>query len=295
MSEQTPAGVIHDIGYQRYAGPRLGRRYIVTSIYTHSLRTAFGLGRTGKAKIFPWLVAGSIGLSAVVLAVLRVQLSDTEEIGNAYTGFADTMSWLVIFAVAVAAPELVSRDLRSGVTALYFSRPLRSHDYVLAKLAGLASTVWLLLGAPQLIMFAVSGFSMEGGASKVWDEFTSMLGGTLYAAIWAAVFASVALLVASVTGRRAFAAGGVVAVFLVTTPVVGVLASLPSTTANHLAGLFSPTTLIQGLWRWLSGAGPDSGGLDVGDFGPWYAVTAAALVGACVVLLLLRYRKVAGR
>ena len=39
MSETT-TGVIHDIGYQRYTGPRLGRAYGVRSLYTHSLRTA---------------------------------------------------------------------------------------------------------------------------------------------------------------------------------------------------------------------------------------------------------------
>jgi ABC-2 type transport system permease protein len=241
------AGVIHDIGYQRYAGLRLGRRYIVASMYTHSLRTAFGLGRTAKAKIFPWLVAGTIGLAAVVVAVLRTPASDGD-VSNIYTGFADSVSWLVLFAVAVAAPELVSRDLRSGVTALYFSRPLRSHDYVFAKLAALGTAVWLLLGVPLLIIFVISGFSLRGGAARVWDDFTTMLGGLLYAGIWAVVFASIALLVASITGRRAFAAGGVVAVFLVTTPVVGVLASLPSETANHLAGLASPSTVVIGLW-----------------------------------------------
>jgi ABC-2 type transport system permease protein len=49
-----PSGVIHDIGYQRYTGPRLGRGYAIRSLYLHSLRTAFGLGRSAKAKIFPW-------------------------------------------------------------------------------------------------------------------------------------------------------------------------------------------------------------------------------------------------
>jgi ABC-2 type transport system permease protein len=289
MSE--PAGVIHDIGYQRYAGQRRGRGYILRSLYTHSLRTAFGLGRTAKAKIFPWLVAGTIGLAAVVLAVLRVQMSDNE-IDDVYAGFADTMSWLVIFSVAVAAPELVSRDLRSGVPALYFSRPLRSSDYVFAKLLALATTVWLLLGAPQLLMFGISGFSMDGGAGQIWDEFTDMLGGLLYAGLWAAVFASIALLVASLTGKRAFAAGGIVAVFLVSAPVVAVMASLPSQTANELAGIFSPPSLIQGVRTWLEGSSQEAG-LQVGDFGPLYLATAVGLVVACVVLLLLRYRKVA--
>jgi ABC-2 type transport system permease protein len=289
MSE--PAGVIHDIGYQRYAGVRRGRGYIVRSMYTHSLRTAFGLGRTAKAKIFPWLVAGTIGLAAVILAVVRVQVGDGE-IEDAYTGFADTMSWLVIFSVAVAAPELVSRDLRSGLPSLYFSRPLRSSDYVMAKLLALASTVWLLLGAPQLLMFGISGFSMDGGAKRIWTEFTDMLAGMLYAGLWAAVFASIALLVASVTGKRAFAAGGIVAVFLISAPVVAVMASLPSQTANEIAGMFSPPSLIQGVRMWVEGdtQAPD---LPVGPFGPVYLAVALGLVLVCVVLLLLRYRKVA--
>ena len=47
--------------------------------------------------------------------------------------------------------------------------------------------------------------------------------------------------------------------------------------------------------RWASNGGPDSQGLDVGGFGPLYAGVAVALVVLCVVLLLLRYRKVARR
>ena len=57
MSE---TGVIHDIGYQRYRGPRLGRGYAARSLYLHSLRTAFGLGRSAKAKVFPWLIVGIV-------------------------------------------------------------------------------------------------------------------------------------------------------------------------------------------------------------------------------------------
>ena len=39
MSEVTanaPSGVIHDIGYQRYDGPRLGRRYVFGSLYARA-------------------------------------------------------------------------------------------------------------------------------------------------------------------------------------------------------------------------------------------------------------------
>ena len=56
----SDAGVIHDIGYQRYEGPRLGRGALFGSLYVHGLRAAFGLGRPAKSKIFPWGVAGIV-------------------------------------------------------------------------------------------------------------------------------------------------------------------------------------------------------------------------------------------
>ncbi|RZU78083.1 MULTISPECIES: ABC transporter permease [Micromonospora] len=294
MSE--PTGVIHDIGYQRYTGPRLGRRHVFGALYLHGLRTVFGLGRTAKAKIFPWLVVGIVTLVAAGITAVRSQIG---EVVMTYAQFADSMSWLVIFFVAVAAPELVSRDLRSGVLPLYFSRPLPRDDYPLAKLLALVSAIWLLLGGPQLVMFLGAAFTTDKGMRGVWDELLDLLPGLLYAGLWAAVFASIGLLVASLTGKRAFAAGGIVAVFLMTTPIVGTLSILPSRTINELAFLASPSTLVGGVGTWALGdlLVPEGrgGGVPIGGFGPVYGVAAVLLVAACVALLLLRYRKVAAR
>jgi ABC-2 type transport system permease protein len=281
------AGVIHDIGYQRYTGPRLGRRYVFTSMYVHGLRTAFGLGRSAKAKIFPWFVVGVVFLTGVVLAAVRAQVPDA---GVTYSAFVDMMAWLVIFFVAVVAPELVSRDLRAGVLPLYFSRPLRRSDYAYAKLAALATAVWLLLGAPQIVMFLVAAFSADT-MSQFWTEVGDVGQGLFYAVLWAAVFAGIGLLVASLTGKRAFAAGGIVAVFLMTTPIVGVVSVMPSQTMNDLALLFSPPSLVFGVGIWLF----DTGNVDdsIGSFGPLYLAVTIGLVAGCVALLQARYRKVA--
>ena len=285
MSE---ASVIHDIGYQRYAGPRLGRGPVFGALYVHGLRAAFGFGRTAKAKIFPWLVAGITVLVAVILAAVR---SQTGVVALNYVQFADAMSWLVILFAAIVAPELVSRDLRAGVLPLYFSRPLRAGDYIGAKFAALVTAVWLLLGVPQLIMFLGAAFTTKTGMSGVWSELGDLLPGWAYSLLWALLFAAISLLIASLTGKRAFAAGGIVAVFLMTTPVVGVLSILPSHTAQQLAGLASPMTLISGVGTWLIHT-PNSG-IDIGEFGPVYAIEAATLVATCLLLLLARYRKVA--
>jgi ABC-2 type transport system permease protein len=285
MSE---AGVIHDIGYQRYQGPRLGRFAVLSSLYQHGLRATFGFGRSAKSKIFPWGVAGIVLLVAVINAAVRSQT------GNwlfDYYQFDDSISWLVIFFVAIVAPELVSRDLRSGVLPLYFSRPLRAADYVLAKVAALVTAVWLLLGVPQLIMFLGGAFTTKTGMKGVWHELAMLLPGWGYSVLWAFIFTSISLLVASLTGKRAFAAGGIVAVFLMTAPVVGVLSVLPSETSRHLAGLASPMSLISGVEGWLRGR--HDLGIDVGDFGVIYGIEAFCIIAVCLLLLLARYRKVA--
>ena len=284
----SDTSVIHDIGYQRYDGPRLGRRHVFGAIYIHGLRTAFGFGRSAKAKIFPWLVVGVTLLVAVIVAAVRAQAGIV--VMN-YFQFAGSMSWLVILFVAIVAPELVSRDMRAGVLPLYFSRPLRAADYIGAKFVALVSAVWLVLGVPQFVMFLGAAFTTKTGMSGVWTEVGDLLPAWAYSLLWAVLFAAISLLIASMTGKRAFAAGGIVAVFLMTTPVFGVLSSLPSRTAQELAGLASPMTLVTGIGSWL--IPQTNGGIIVGQFGAVYAIEAATLIFACLLLLLARYRKVA--
>lgn len=281
--------VIHDIGYQRYSGARLGRAAVFGALYVHGLRAAFGLGRTFKAKIFPWLVVGIVCLVGVIVAAIRAQ---TGFVVLNYVQFADSMSWLVIFFVAIVAPELVSRDVRAGVLPLYFSRPLRAVDYVGAKVAALITAVWLVLGGPQLIMFLGAALTTKKGMSGVWHELLDVLPALAYSLLWALVFAAISLLVASVTGKRAFAAGGIVAVFLMTTPIVGVLSIMPSSAARAMAGLASPMTLVGGVGNWLLPVAARPG-LSIDRFGPVYGIEAFTLVAACLFLLLARYRRVA--
>ncbi len=279
--------VIHDIGYQRYTGARLGRGYAVRSLYTFTLRTAFGLGRGTKAKIFPWSVAGLGLLIAAVAVAVRAQ---TNEVAISYLRFPDAIVILVIIFLTVVAPELVSRDLRAGVLPLYFARPLRRSDYALVKYAALATAVWLVLAVPQLLMFLGGAFGSTTGMSGVWFEAGDFAQGLGYAAIDALLLSSIAILVAALTGRRAMAAGAVVAVLLVTWWVVGILSSIGGQTQQQLAGLVSPVTLPQGIRRWLFGNANLS--IDIGSYGPLYGAVGLAFTLLCVLLLVSRYRRV---
>jgi ABC-2 type transport system permease protein len=272
--------VIHDIGYQRYDGPRLGRGYAARSLFVHGLRTAFGLGRTAKAKIFPWIVIGLVGAIALILAVAK---SLGEQIS--YQDLPQTVSVVVLVFLAVVAPELVSRDLRNQLLPLYFSRPVHRSDYALAKLLSLVSAVWLLMAGAQTLVFAAGAF----GTGDVFGELAELLKGFAVAGFYALIFSSLAILIASVASRRAFAAGAIAAVFLVTLSVAGVLTELGGDPVSYLAPLASPVMLPEGVREWVF----HTGQVDVGRFGPLYGAVGVLLPAVFVLALLLRYRKVA--
>jgi ABC-2 type transport system permease protein len=287
MSADQHAGVIHDIGYQRYGGARLGRRYVLRSLYGHGVRTAFGLGRSARAKVFPWIVVGIVSLVAIVVTAIRGQSGEPV---ISYVGFPLPVIVLVVIFNAIVAPELVSRDLRNGVLPLYFSRPPTRNDYALAKLAAVVTSTFLLLAGPQLFMFIGGSFTLPD-AGAVWDEFVDLAAGLAVSAMYALITGTLSLLVASFFGRRAVAAAMVVALFLVPTPVFGILSSIGSQTMTELAGLVNPVTMVDGVAHWLFSAKFDETMSYPGPYGAVYAAVAAGTVVAATLLLLLRYRR----
>jgi ABC-2 type transport system permease protein len=294
---ETTTGVIHDIGYQRYDGPRLGRGYAVRSLYTHGLRTAYGLGRSAGAKAFPWGVLGLLMAIAAVLVAVQSQVPG-ERIVN-YWQFPTQVNLLILLFCAIAAPELVSRDIRGGVLPLYFSRPLTRSDYPLAKWGALVTAVFLALLGPLLLLFLGTAFSLDD-MGDVWNEFTTFTQGLLIAGLTAALYASIALVISSLAGRRAVAAALTVGFFILTTPVLGVIQGIAySQSGGDLTGgalrlsqlgfLVSPFTIVQGIGDWLFGSGEPF----IGPFGPLYLAVTVAVIALCMLLTLVRYRKVA--
>lgn len=281
-----PSGVIHDIGYRRYTGPRLGRRHATAALYVHSVRTAFGLGRSAKAKIFPGMVIALAFAVAIVAVAIRAQ---TDQVVMTYLQYIDGLAIPIVLFLAVVGPEIVCRDLRARVLPLYFSRPLGRSDYALAKLAAMISAVWLLLAAPLLLMFLGGVFDQTGGASGAWNEFTDFLGGLGYAAITAVVLGAFAVPLASLSSRRAVGAVVIAAAFTVTTPIIGVVAEVGGTTARQVVPLVNPVSIVTGLESWIY----HTDALEIGRFGPLYLAAAVAVVGVGTVALILRYRKVA--
>jgi ABC-2 type transport system permease protein len=273
-----PSGVIHDIGYQRYAGARLGRGYATWSLYVHTLRTSFGLGRRARAKVLPWLLLGVVYGIAIVVTVIETQFPAVGDVFT-YLEFLNLVFTPMALFVAVIAPELVSRDLGNKLLPLYLARPIARLDYPLAKLGGLVTAVLVLLVGPQLIMYV--GNVLD---TRSFGETDDLLKGLAIAVIHALVMSSFGLVLASITGRRALAAGIIAGLYLLGTAVLGVLAGAGF---EHIAGMFTPTTLVSGTQKWLFDTG-----FDPGPYGAVYALITAWLFVICAGLFLNRYRKV---
>lgn len=278
------SGVIHDIGYQRYTGVRLGRRYATRSLYWHGVRAAFGIGRGAWAKVLPIGLFALACLAALILVVVDSQLPNRV---LSYVGVAATFSYAATVFVAIVGPELVSGDLRHNVLPLYLSRPLRRSDYALAKLGALATAVFALFAGPMLVMFVGLAFTASG-LGGVLEEGRLLLAGLGAAVIHAAVLAAMGLPLAALSGRRVFATGIIIAVFLLTAPVSGALRALDSDGSGQLAGLLDPVSLLNGVDKWIFGFGL----VDVGSYGPVYGAVALALAAAGTGCAVWRYRRV---
>jgi ABC-2 type transport system permease protein len=298
MSEQAaapqPAGQIHDLGYRRYDGPRLGRAAIVRALTWHSFRSAWGFGRGAKAKIIPILLFIAMCLPAFVdaFAVAR---------GNAplfgYDVYVPTLRVIVVLIfLAAQAPELVSRDLRSRVLPLYFSRPLRRGDYPLAKYLALTAALLVLIEIPLLILYVGNVASAKSGGG-VWNQTKALIPGLGMGLLWAVLLAAIGLVLASLTGRRAYATG-IVAIPCVLTLVMATLliqteGGLTATSDGaRLGGLLSPFTIIDGVRIWLGGKNQGLDPASLGSFGPIYGVAALLLLAASLGGLAARYAKV---
>jgi ABC-2 type transport system permease protein len=282
MSE---SGVIHDIGYQRYTGPRLGPGYSARSLYVHSVRSAYGVGRSPWAKVLPFGLIGLAGIASLIIVLINNQAPEPV---LDYVGIASTFTFAATVFVAVVAPELVSVDLRTNLVQLYLSRPLSRSSYALTKVAALATATFLLLAAPMLIMFIGMAFGTDDGVAGVLEEFGGLLVGLAAAAVHAVLLAALGLPIASLSGRRVFATGMIIGVFLLTAPISAVLRELGSGTVGRLAGLLDPTSLLNGVDQWLFGA--DVSLVSDGSFGPVYGLVTVALVALGTTAAVWRYK-----
>lgn len=291
-SPETPTtGTIYDIGYRHYDGPRKGRRGAVMAIVGSGLRAVFGLGRSGRSKILPW---GTVVLAlapAVVAVAIRVLVGDIVDLYS-YDNYLWGIGALLPIFVAAQAPELVVNDIRHRVLPLYFSRPIGRFDYAAAKLVALALGLLSITLAPVLVLFVGRILGAEDALGALGDELGALPAIIGNGALHAVVLASVGLAISSLAARRAYAAGAVLAVFLVG-GVVGAIFAESGIGFEGVAPFLNPLTILDGTREWLFGGTVAESPVAGAGVPLWlYGVATLVLLLGSWAILALRYRRI---
>ncbi|MGW0951059.1 ABC transporter permease [Streptomyces sp. NPDC002545] len=284
---------IHNIGYRSYDGPRLGRAYARRSLYSQSLRGAYGLGRSVKSKVLPMLLFVVMCVPAAISVAVAVA-TKAKGLPIEYTRYAIIMQGVISLYIASQAPQSVSRDLRFKTVPLYFSRPIETADYVRAKYAALASALFILTAAPLLVLYVGALLAKMDFA----DQTKGFAQGVVSVALLSLLFAGIGLVIAAVTPRRGFGIAAVIAVLVISYGAVSTLQAIAEARNNSGAipwiGLFSPVTLVDGVQTAFLGAtssSPGAAGPGSGQ-GVVYVLVVLGLIAAAYGLLLRRYKKV---
>lgn len=286
-------GSIYDLGYQRYTGVRLGRRYAVWSLYLYSLRVVFGIGRSFWAKLSAFgLLAAALVPAIVQLGVASIAPADLEVVRpEDYYGLIELL--LAIF-VAIIAPELAGRDQRTRTLSLYFSRALYRPDYALAKFAALTTALLTMTVIPQLLMFAGNMSAADDSLEYLNDNFGDIPAILVSAVLLSAFMAGISLAIAAQTSRRMYSTVAIVVVFTLTTGVA--LALFESTGRDSgIILLFSPLHVVRGMTIWLFGAdaGEDNPEIEDADLpGVMYVISALVFTLATLGIVIRRYDRI---
>ncbi|HLF71094.1 MAG TPA: ABC transporter permease subunit [Dehalococcoidia bacterium] len=247
------AGSIYDLGYRPYEGERLGRAYAVWSLYFYSLRAVFGLGRSMGSKVFPIgltviaLIPASIQLAIAAIAPADLEFIKPEE----YFSFVQIV---VVLFCAVAAPEIIGRDQRNRTLPLYFSRTISRADYVSAKLGALVVALFCVVALPQVVLLlggSVATDDLLGDLADHIDRMAPIIAGSAVVAVF---MGSMSLAIASMTPRRAFATGAVLAYFVIFSILGDILVQTTTGDFQQFAILVSPVSTLNGAVYWIFNA-----------------------------------------
>jgi ABC-2 type transport system permease protein len=285
-------GVIHDIGYRHYDGPRLGAPYITRSLFVSSLKGAYGFGRSTRSKVMPLLLLAAVGVPALIIVAV-VNITGSDELPVEYTAYAINLGAVVTIFVGGQAPQMVSRDLRFGIVALYFSRPLTRAAYVQAKFAAMAAAVFILTAVPLLVLYVGALLAKL----PLWANTRDLAYGLLGAAFLSLLLAGIGLVIAAITPRRGLGIAAIVTVLLVAGGVSAIIAGVAQDNGNDTiagyAGLLSPFGILDGVQVWAFGAEVAGVAPPAGTTGGIVALLVGdAVIAGSFALLLLRYRKV---
>lgn len=284
-----PRARLFDVRYTRFAGAREPRWRSVLALTRSSAGRALGLRRSTGAKVWPFLLLLAAYLPAAIVVGLPL-LVDTGETTLDLLSYAQLLSvgtFVTVAYVSTTIPSLLTRERRDRVLSLYFSTALSPVEYLVGKLLAALLLSSLVTLGPLLVLYAGQLLTADSPLQRLRDTGGDLPAVLLSGLAVALYFAALGLLAGSLTGKRLFAVGGLLAVLLVTPVLAALTAELSGRSWTRALDL--STLPVQAVSRVL----PRS---DVGDIAPagaaWTAYAVVLVLAA--VVLALRYLR-AGR
>jgi ABC-2 type transport system permease protein len=282
---------IHDLGYRRYEGERRGPTAATVDLALHTIQRVLGLRRQFRHKIAPIIVVALAFIPAVVFVGLAAFLPEDllqEDILPGYAEYGGIVTFAVVLFASFAAPEAVVTDRRTGMFGLYLAAPLTRTSYTAAKVGAIVAVMLVITTGPQLLMLVA--FSIEGAGPGVPFGTLELLMQILAVGILtAAVYASVALALSTLTSRRGIASAVVVLFLLVST--VSVVAFVDAADASPWLYLLNLQDLVVEMGARIYGDGIGEPAPRIGEL-PDLAVIGApiawAVLGGTVCWLRIR-------
>jgi ABC-2 type transport system permease protein len=224
-------GVVFDLGYQPYTGPREGRARARRALWLNGLRTSLGLGRGSRAKILPILFFVAVVAPAIVLALVASQFEgpmvDALDLPG-HAGYYRIISVILLLFSAIIAPELLCPDRRDGVLQLYLVRPLTTTDYVIGRWLAFFSITLAIVYAGQIVLLiglVLAAAEPLTYLRETWLDIPRFLAAGLAVAVFTT---TLPLAVSAFTSRRAYAAAFVIGFYIISAPVAGILTECQS-------------------------------------------------------------------
>ncbi len=224
-------GVIHDLGYARYAGERRPPETLWRVIMRQHLAYAWKT----RWRLKPWVVialAITVGVG-VVLYVSKnsiVGMLSREGVGptwlTAAVPFAYTWYRIPAFMISMTiGAAVIARDRETGAFTFYFSRPVRPFDYVLGKLTGqLALMAVIFLAGPVVLgLFSVG---LTETTSEALDQLRILPKVLAIGALGTVAYASIPLAFSALAPRRTIALAVWATYYIMVSTIIAQLGAL---------------------------------------------------------------------
>jgi ABC-2 type transport system permease protein len=286
------ASRVEDLRYTRYEGERRGRIACLVSFARQGALHALGAGRGWRGKLIPFgLIFLAFTPALIVLGVRALFASrvnqDISELAP-YSDYYTSVAIIILALAGMVTPELLCPDRRDRVLDLYYSTAVSPREYLVAKFGAALTPLLLTTLAPVLFLFVGNVLFAVHPLGYLEDHWKDVPRIVAAGVVIASYFVLLGLAISSLTSRRAFAMGGVVALLVASSATSAVLAGLgASDNVLVLALPVIPVILAQRMFPSVEGNPQELST-------PGWLAAYLVVCGVSLLVLLLRYRRADG-